>query len=137
MHLEGDRFSFKDRLEGFAFVSSIFFVAANLGLDITTAVIVGRRFRAELPWTVLLVAAFALTWLIALTYLLYSLVKLVRIIERHRHDLGQASSSLTQRFGVQNSGLVFVSAVFMASALWMLQRHAGEPTGLLKLSFSR
>lgn len=121
MLFKGDKFApsgFSEYLKLFCTVLS---AAAQIGLNVTLAVLIGSHFRSHAPWAFYLVIALACAWALGLLVLVNSLVRLVRFLNKGRAVLQTSRSSLVLPLGSESLAAALGSALLSSAVVWISQ----------------
>lgn len=138
MLFKGNKFGPSGVAEYLKLSSTLLAAAAQVGLNIALAVLIGTDFRSHAPWTFYLAIALACAWAIGLLVLITALVRLVRFLNKGREILQTSRSSLVLPLGAESLTVALGSALLSSAVVWIstdVKHNTGEPFGTLSLFF--
>ncbi len=108
---------------------TILAAAAQVGLNIALAVLIGSDFRYHAPWALYLVIALACAWSLGLLVLITALVRLVRFLNKGHEILQTSRSSLVLPLGAESLAVALGSALLSSAVVWIstdVKNETGE-----------
>lgn len=119
MLFKGEKFAPSGFAEYLKLFSTLLSAAAQIGLNVTLAVLIGSHFRSHAPWAMYLVIALACAWSLGLLVLINSLLRLVRFLNKGREVLQTSRSSLVLPLGAESLAAALGSALLSSAVVWI------------------
>ena len=128
MLYKGGKFAPSGLAEYLKLGCTILAAAAQVGLNIALAVLIGSDFRSHAPWALYLVIALACAWGLGLLVLVAALVRLVRLLNRGHEILQTSRSSLVLPLGAESLAVALGSALLSSAVVW-ISKDVKDNTG--------
>ena len=128
MLYKGEKFAPSGFAEYLKLLCTILSAAAQIGLNIALAVLIGSNFRTHAPWAMYLVIALACAWTLGLLVLITSLMRLVRFLNKGREILQTSRTALVLPLGAESLAAALGSALLSSAVVW-ISKDVKDNTG--------
>jgi len=119
MHFINDKFVPSGLAEYTKLICTLLGGLAQIGLNVTLSVLIGRHFRDHAPWAFYLAIALAGAWLLALLVLVSSYSRLVQFLNKNHETLKTNSrSALVLPLGLESFAAALGSALLSSAVVW-------------------